>query len=405
LQLPARQGIQKATPGIFFTTTVFKFMKTLNYKSFYRKISASFASFLLRWPVLKFIFYYIIWELIYMLMGLPNHLASPIKEWDYFLFTYLFMGSVNFLLFYLMAFFVIPRFFIRQKRVLVVVIICIVTAVVFTFVKYKIEVWHFDDEMAKAMESMKNRKPGKAILAIPIRPMYFLYYFITFVWFNFIIVIIAFSYQLLLSWYRQEKVRKELENQKLKAELSFLKLQINPHFLFNSLNNLYSLSVIEKSTKTSDGIMKLSGLIRYMLYEKEDEHYRVNLDNEVIHINNYIDLQKLRLEGDIYIHFSIEGDTNGKKVPSLLLFPLIENAFKHGILQDQQKPVSIQLKVSDKEFYFSSNNYKNNFLKDRTGGIGLGNVRKRLSLLYPGKHTLKIAETDTVFFVELTLPL
>ena len=146
--------------------------------------------------------------------------------------------------------------------------------------------------------------------------------------FSFIIIIIAFAFQLALVWFKNEKIRKELETQKLQAELSFLKMQINPHFLFNALNNIYSLAVMEKGGKRGENIMKLSELIRYMLYEKEDEENKVSLDKEISHINSFIDLQKLRLEGDTYIHFSIEGNTNKKKRRSegSIVRPLVSNS-------------------------------------------------------------------------------
>jgi len=222
---------------------------------------------------------------------------------------------------------------------------------------------------------------------------------------NVSIVVVAFAYRLLFLWFQQEKIRKELENQKLQAELSFLKLQVNPHFLFNALNNIYSLAVMEKSKRTGDSIMKLSDLIRYMLYEKEDEENKVSLDTEIRHINSFIDLQKLRYTEDIYIEFSIEGETTGKKIPPLLLFPLIENSCKHGIVNNPEKAVSIQIKVTDHLFDFLIHNFKNDYQKDETGGIGLENVRKRLALLFPNRHTLDIKETSREFSVELHLPL
>ena len=203
----------------------------------------------------------------------------------------------------------------------------------------------------------------------------------------------------------QEKIRKELENQKLRAELSYLKMQVNPHFLFNALNNIYSLAVSEKGKKTGDSIMKLSELLRYVLYEKEDAQNKVSLDKEIKHINSYIDLIKLRYDGDVFINFSIEGYPNGKRIAPLLLFPLIENASKHGILTDPQKPVDVELKVTDQSVHFSIHNYKNFDMKDQTGGIGIQNVHKRLDLLYGGKYNLDVKETDDQFFVDLQLPL
>lgn len=354
-------------------------------------------------PVLAFLFYYLVWEFLYMLMGLPNLLASPgPPKWNNFFFIYGVLGSINFILFYLMAFYVIPKLFVQQKKITILILICIAAALLFTFIKYKVEIWEYAARLAK----IRSIIPKDGILPnIPLGPPRAVAYFRAYVWFSFIIIIIAFAFQLALVWYKNEKIRKDLENQKLQAELSFLKMQINPHFLFNALNNIYSLAVLEKTKRTGDNIMKLSELIRYMIYEKEDEKYMVNLDKEISHINNFIDLQKLRHEGDTFIQFSIEGYTTDKRIPPLLLFPLIENSFKHGILQDGSKPVVIQLSLSDKYLSFSIHNYKNNYLKDHTGGIGLTNVRKRLTLLYPGKHKFDIHESAEEFSVELQLPL
>ena len=222
---------------------------------------------------------------------------------------------------------------------------------------------------------------------------------------NVSVVVVAFAYRLLLLWFQQEKIRKELENQKLQAELSFLKMQVNPHFLFNALNNIYSLAVMEKSPKTRDSIMKLSELMRYVLYEKEDVENKVSLDKEIRHINSYIDLEKLRHPGDVFINFSIEGDPNGKRIVPLLLFPLIENACKHGILTDPQKPVNIQLSVNDHHLNFAIENFISGHLKDDVGGIGIQNVQKRLELLYGKKYNLNVKKTEGKFLVNLQLPL
>jgi len=280
---------------------------------------------LLKNPFLSFLFYYVLWELFYMLIGLPNLLSTPVApNWINFFFNYGLLGSVNFVLFYLMAFYVIPRLFIQQKKITLLIIICIASAVLFTFIKYKIEMWEYGLRLARA-RSMTTT--GNIIPNMPISPLHSFSYFRSYIWFSFIIIIIAFAFQLALAGYKNEKIRKELENQKLQAELSFLKMQINPHFLFNALNNIYSMAILEKTKRTGDNIMKLSELMRYMLYEKEDEQYKVSLDKEINHINSFIDLQKLRHVGDTYIQFSIEGYTPGKKVPPLLLFPLIENSF------------------------------------------------------------------------------
>ena len=181
-------------------------------------------------------------------------------------------------------------------------------------------------------------------------------------------------------------------------------MQVNPHFLFNALNNIYSLAVVENSTRTGNSVLKLSELMRYMLYEKEDEEHKVSLAKEIRHINSYIDLEKLRHPEDIYINFSIEGETSDKKMPPLLLFPLIENACKHGILTDPEKPVDIHLKVEDRRLIFTISNFCNDYEKDEAGGIGIPNVKKRLDLLYGDNYTLDITKNDDRFSVNLRLP-
>jgi LytS/YehU family sensor histidine kinase len=223
--------------------------------------------------------------------------------------------------------------------------------------------------------------------------------------YSFSVIIIAIAYRSVIAWQLQEKKRRDLENQKLKAELAFLESQVNPHFLFNALNNIYSLSVLENSKLTGQSLLKLSDLLRYMLYEKEEAGDLVPLDKEVQHINNYIDLEKIRHRGPIYIDFSIEGDIQGKMVVPLLIFPLIENACKHGILTDAKNPVTILLKVTGERLQFTLANYCNNYQKDKASGIGIRNVKKRLELIYGTKHTFEETKTDNRYTVNLNLPL
>lgn len=297
-----------------------------------------------------------------------------------------------------------PRLGLIKQQWAWVVVASILLAILFTYFKFRLDTYR----MEQALNNMpwNNRFPRKTN---PEPLGFFSYrfrsYFQANILNNISIIVLAFAYRLSVNWYQQEKIRKELETQKLRAELSYLKMQVNPHFLFNALNNIYSLAVIENSKRTGDSIMKLSDLMRYVLYEKEDQDHKVRLDNEISHINSYIDLEKLRHEGKIYIDFSIEGDTLDKRIAPLLLFPLIENAFKHGILADAQKPVQIELKTTDQFIIFTIQNFKNNYMKDMVGGIGLRNVRKRLDLLYGDQYTLEVKETPDQFFVNLQLPL
>jgi LytS/YehU family sensor histidine kinase len=182
-------------------------------------------------------------------------------------------------------------------------------------------------------------------------------------------------------------------------------MQVNPHFLFNALNNIYSLAVIEDSKRTGNSILKLSELIRYMLYEKEDDSNTVSLHKELRHINSYIDLEKLRHLEDVFINFSIEGDVSGKRIVPLLLFPLIENAFKHGIITDCKKPVVIEMTITNEQLKFHIANHNNDYQKDKVGGIGLQNVKKRLDLIFPDNYTFDIQHTNDMHIVNLILPL
>ena len=277
-------------------------------------------------------------------------------------------------------------------------------AIIITYLKFRLESSYTEHLLNKY--TTFNKFPRKTSTdSLGFFSYHFRTYFQSHVLTNVSVVVVAFAYRLLLLWFQQEKLRKELENQKLQAELSFLKMQVNPHFLFNALNNIYSLAVMEKSKKTGDSIMKLSELMRYVLYEKEDAENRVSLDKEIRHINSYIDLEKLRHPGDVYINFSIEGDTAGKRIVPLLLFPLIENACKHGVLANAQKPVDINLKVTDHQLNFSIENSVNSYQKDETGGIGIPNVQKRLDLLYGKDYTLDVISKDDKFIVNLQLPL
>ncbi|TDO20894.1 histidine kinase [Pedobacter duraquae] len=193
---------------------------------------------------------------------------------------------------------------------------------------------------------------------------------------------------------------KELKFQARNAELSFLKSQINPHFLFNNLNNIYTL-VYQQSTNALPAISKLSDLLRYMLYQKEDF---VPLTREIEYLNNFIDLQLLRYDyiPEISVNIQTDIDASTKIIP-LSLIPFVENAFKHGDLKDAQNPLTIKLEVKQDLLVFKVDNQKNGNRKDATGGIGLENIKKRLELLNPAKYDLIINETTNHFYIELKM--
>jgi two-component system, LytTR family, sensor kinase len=206
-----------------------------------------------------------------------------------------------------------------------------------------------------------------------------------------LIIAISTSYKVIIEWFTTQRQKKELETEKLASELAFLKSQINPHFLFNTLNNVYSLAY-KKSDDTPDAIIKLSKLMRYMLYESNEN--QVFLSKEIEYLHNYIDLQKLRLPDKVEIKFDVEGDIEGRLIEPMLLIPFVENAFKHGISYIDYSEINISIKLSGSELVFIvENKIKNAQVTDESGsGIGLANVKRRLNLLYPGKHKIVIKD-------------
>lgn len=209
-------------------------------------------------------------------------------------------------------------------------------------------------------------------------------------------IIISTLLKLSKSWFLLEQAEKE----NLSLELSALKSQVNPHFLFNTLNSIYSLS-LKGSKETPEVVLKLSQLLRYMLYEISDEY--VSLDNEIRVMKDYLDLQKIRLDDSAKIIFEIKGETDTVLVPPLLFFPLIENSFKHGLKGiSHDSYVSIYLTLDDQFLTFEIENNKGTVDATESGaysGIGLENVRKRLELLYGRDTEFRIEDQEDHFKV------
>lgn len=206
-------------------------------------------------------------------------------------------------------------------------------------------------------------------------------------------------------WLRQQREMRDLRTQTMQSELNFLRSQINPHFLFNTLNSLYALS-LKKDDKAPDIVLQLSDMMRYMLYESNEE--KVLIEKEISYIKNYLELEKLRHGPNVKIEFELGGDFSDLKITPLLFIPFIENCFKHGVNKSLEVSyVIMRLEAENSKIDFSiKNNKPSDDLKtplDEVGGIGLKNIRRRLKLLYPSKHQLEIRETDDEFIVNLTL--
>lgn len=204
-------------------------------------------------------------------------------------------------------------------------------------------------------------------------------------------------------WFKKQQAWLQAEKEKVTAELQLLKAQVHPHFLFNTLNNIYSFS-LENSPKTPELVLKLSSLLSYMLYDCRAE--RVLLEKEIEVMKNYTDLEKERYGNKIDISWNIEGDIKDKYVSPLLLLPFLENAFKHGTSEQLEKPwLSFDLAAIGETIKCKIVNSKNELVTVTEKGIGIENVKKRLALLYPGKYELKISDEKNFFVVSLFMDL
>jgi sensor histidine kinase YesM len=217
-----------------------------------------------------------------------------------------------------------------------------------------------------------------------------------------IILLYVNCFYLLPRLYRSEKQKKILENERLNAELNFLKLQINPHFLFNTLNSIYSQAHF-RSEQTEHSILKFSRIMRYVLYDSAAD--KIPLTQDLEYISNYIDLQKLRLSKNITIPYDVTGPVNGLSIAPLLLITFIENAFKHGISYTAPSEIKIAIAVTGNELSLTVGNAITRSSRETAGGVGLINARRRLDVLYPGRHLLDVVENDHLYIVNLKIEL
>ena len=219
--------------------------------------------------------------------------------------------------------------------------------------------------------------------------------------FAFLVILgISFAYFFLKQWAKSELIQLSTENK-------FLRSQINPHFLFNTLNNLFSMAQAKGNDELSDGISKLSGMMRYMLYDSNAES--VFLNTEITYLEECITLNKLRYaDEEVTVQFDYPAEAGGVRIAPMLFIPFVENAFKHGVAIGQTTTVAIAIQLSAQTLIFTCENANHNAIRKMAiekNGIGLENVKRRLELLYPGKHRLQVSETDEKYSVNLELTL
>lgn len=217
---------------------------------------------------------------------------------------------------------------------------------------------------------------------------------------------IASTYGLLLEFIERESKIEDLRNEQMRSELSFLRSQISPHFIFNILNSIVYLIRTKADKKAEEVTIRLSSLMRYMLYDSDQS--MVPLDREVEYVQNYIDLQRMRFEDDVQINFHVIGTVDGSMIEPMLLIPFVENAFKHGVGFVRDPFIQVNLSFEKGVLDFQVENKIGKLLedqKDESSGIGLKNVSRRLELLYPNKHQIEIKQNEALFKVHLNMVL
>lgn len=207
--------------------------------------------------------------------------------------------------------------------------------------------------------------------------------------------------KLALDKVRSDGNSQKLEKQRLESELQYLKAQVNPHFLFNAINSVYFL-IKKNPDVAAETLIKLSDLLRFQLYDCSDEH--IPVEKEMEYLKNFVELEKIRKGGKVKVNFEIAEGTSGLIIAPFMMIPFLENAFKHvSTFSDKENFIQVSISKDDNKLKASFLNSSDNLVRHEVGGIGLKNVKRRLELLYPGKHQLLIKDEGGIFEVDLTL--
>lgn len=336
----------------------------------------------------KFMLHTMVWLFVIMLftaVGSGGFIATA-----GFYVEFLGLSFLNVVIFYIHLYIIIPLT-LDKRNFFFWLLACFFMAISFIAIKYGVRFYMNELSGLKIAVAGEEHKFNLSYTIL-------LGFFIT----NGFLIFLSTVYKFAVDWFFNEKEKSELEKQSLTAELAFLKSQINPHFLFNSLNNIYSLAY-QKSDATPDAILKLSEIMRYMLYESNDN--RVSLEKEIIYLKSFIELQKLRFRGTAYVVLEVEGYINNQYIVPLILISFVENAFKHGLATDKDNPIHINISIFEDKMLFTIKNKKNKANKDQTGGIGMVNVKRRLDLTYPQKYRLTVENRADDYYSELYLNL
>ncbi len=302
------------------------------------------------------------------------------------------------IIFYINYFWLVPKYYMNNKKTIYFVLALFVVFSFYFVLDFTNQALHKPENERRLSESVEERGHERRFQ----RPPFKLFQIYGYSLLSIVIVGFSIGMKAIEKHSESEKRQKELEKEKLNSELAFLKNQVSPHFFFNTLNNIYSLIEINK-TDAQDAVMKLSRLMRYLLYESE--HGQTPLSHEVNFMKHYIDLMRLRISPKVELKIDLPETDNGLKVPPLLFIPFIENAFKHGISYREKSFIDISMQTENNRIMFVCRNSvaasPTESHDENHSGIGLENVKKRLNLLFAGKHELKITKTENEFVVDL----
>jgi two-component system LytT family sensor kinase len=312
-------------------------------------------------------------------------------------------------LFYVNTYLLIPRFYLQQKHLAYAISLLLLFAGFYAIKPFE----------RLILDGIRNRDaimandlppgvrpnvppfPGNRPPSPPRGPRQSPAIDITSIFLFLVIIVLGLAIQITRQWRYSEQRTLKAEAEKATAELSFLKAQINPHFLFNTLNNIFSMAVTQ-NPNTAASVMRLSNIMRYVTEEATEE--LVPLDDEIDCIRDFIDLQRLRLGQNITVDFSVSGNTALKMIAPLILITFVENVFKHGLSSHEQTTITIKLLANEQNISFFCQNriFPGQGKKERTG-IGLSNTRQRLEHLYHNRHLLNISTENELYTVQLTL--
>ena len=295
---------------------------------------------------------------------------------------------------YAVIYYLLPKYIIREKRYIIFTILLGLTLFLATY----LDQWLIKSDLMKMVLHPVSKEQYKWLTQLhPYRNSFLLL----------AIMGIASLIRFFKIYTEQEKKKNQLIQENLETQYAFLKTQVNPHFLFNALNNIYSMAVQKEQKDIALGLENLSGIMYYLTYESNAK--KVALTKEIELLKNYIDIEQLRFDDtdDTTISFNVEGDLTNQKIAPVILLPLVENAFKHGVKPDQKCLVSIKLVIRNNLLNFNIKNTLFDFgdKEIKTPGIGLENVKRRLELQYPAQHSLKVEKVEGYFLTALKIHL